>query len=131
MEEDVTYKLDTKNSKPRNTMTDAVSIIESKYPQMTDEYKRIMWEGYETFCKKQLNYGPTNISVGTNLETDDDVKLSITGLWFRVFDKISRLKQLIIFNTPDAVGESIDDTLQDLGVYAVIAQLVRRKKWAK
>jgi hypothetical protein len=121
------YILDNKNLQ----MIDAVKLVEEKYPEMTNEYKRIVQESYETFCRKQLNYGPTNISVGTNLETDDDVKLSITGLWFRIFDKISRLKQLIIFNTPDAVGESVDDTLQDLGVYAVIAQLVRRKKWAK
>lgn len=130
MNRHATYIPDTKNSKSIDTK-DVVSIIETKYPEMTSEYKRIMQEGYETFCRKQLNYGPTNISVGTSLETEDDVKLSITGLWFRIFDKVSRLKQLIVFNTPDAVGESVDDTLQDLGVYAIIAQLVKRKKWAK
>ena len=30
---------------------------------------------YETFCKKQRNYGSGNISVGTPLETEDDIKV--------------------------------------------------------
>jgi hypothetical protein len=110
---------------------DVVRQVEAKYPQTAAEYKRIMLEGYETFCKKQLNYGPGNISVGTQLETDDDVKLSLTGIWFRSMDKINRWKQLILNNTPDVVGESITDTIQDLGVYCIIAQIVQRKKWGK
>jgi len=110
---------------------EVVKQIEEQYPQMMDEYKKIMWEQYETFCKKQLNYGPSNISVGTALATKDDVKLSLTGLWFRLQDKISRLKQLVIFNVPDAVGESVTDTFQDLSVYGIIAQLVINGKWGK
>jgi hypothetical protein len=112
-------------------IADIIQQIEEKYPQMTDEYKRIMWEGYQTFCKKQSNYGPDNIAVGTSLEKDDDVRLSLTGIWFRVNDKIQRLKQLIVLGKQDNVGESVDDTLQDLEVYAIIAQIVKRKKWAK
>lgn len=110
---------------------DVVRQIESKYPEMTNEYKRIMFEGYRTFCKKQSNYGPDNIAVGTALEKEDDVRLSLTGIWFRVNDKVQRLKQLIVLGKQDNVGESVDDTLQDLGVYAIIAQIVKRKKWAK
>jgi len=108
-----------------------VKEIETKYPEMTNEYKRIMLEGYETFCKKQSNYGPDNIAVGTILKTDDDIKLSITGIWFRMNDKIQRLKQLVILGKKDTVNEPVEDTLQDLGVYAIIAQIVKRKKWAK
>ena len=110
---------------------EVVKQIEEQYPQMMDEYKKIMWEQYETFCLKQSNYGPGNISVGTALATPDDIKLSLTGLWFRMQDKISRLKQLVVFGKPDAVGESVEDTFQDLSVYAVICQLVNRGKWAK
>jgi hypothetical protein len=108
-----------------------VKQIEAEYPEMTAEYKKIMIEGYETFCKKQSNYGPSNISVGTSLQTTDDIRLSLTGLWFRINDKIQRLKQLIVLGKADNVGESVDDTFQDLGVYAIIAQIVQRKKWAK
>ena len=71
---------------------EVVAQIEQEYPEMTAEYKKIMIEGYETFCAKQSNYGPGNISVGTSLITEEERKLSQTGLWFRMNDKIQRLK---------------------------------------
>lgn len=113
------------------TEQSAVAYCESNYPEMMEEYKRIMWEQYETFCKKQRNYGPGNISVGTSLETKDDIRLSLTGLFFRLNDKIQRIKQLVVFGEPDEVGESIQDTFQDLSVYGIIAQIVQNKKWGK
>jgi hypothetical protein len=45
---------------------DVVKQVEEMYPEMTDEFKTIMFTQYELFCKKQLNYGPSNISVGTS-----------------------------------------------------------------
>jgi hypothetical protein len=110
---------------------EVVKQVEEMYPEMTDEFKAIMFTQYELFCKKQLNYGPSNISVGTSLETNEDIKLSLTGLWFRMNDKINRLKQLVVFGQPDKVGESINDTYMDLSVYGIIAQIVSNKKWAK
>ena len=109
----------------------AVQYCEETYPQTCEEFKNILDEMYITFCKKQRNYGPGNISVGTSLETKDDVKLSLTGLWFRINDKVQRLKQLVVLGQPDEVGESIQDTYEDLSVYGVIAQIVQRGKWAK
>ena len=107
----------------------AVEWCEKNYPDLTGEYKKIMMNQYILFCKKHRNYGTSNINVGTNLETDKDVKLSLTGLWFRLNDKIQRLKQLVIQNEPDTVGESITDTFQDLSVYGIIAQIVQKKKF--
>ncbi len=104
---------------------------ERVYPEMMEEFKKIQAEMYETFCKKQRNYGPGNISVGTALQSKEDVKLSLTGLWFRINDKVQRLKQLVVLGQPDEVGESIQDTYEDLSVYGIIAQLVQRGKWAK
>jgi hypothetical protein len=98
---------------------------------MTDEFKRIMFTQYELFCMKQSNYGPSNISVGTPLQTPDDVKLSLTGLWFRINDKVQRLKQLVVLGNKDNVGEPVEDTFMDLSVYGVIAQIVKNGKWAK
>jgi len=107
----------------------AVKWCEEKYPEITVEYKRIMMEQYILFCKKHRNYGTANINVGTNLETPADIKLSLTGLWFRVNDKIQRLKNLVVLGEPDTVGESIEDTLQDLSVYGIIAQIVQQGKF--
>ena len=108
---------------------EAVNWCETSYPELTTEYKKIMMEQYILFCKKHRNYGTGNINVGTNLETDNDVKLALTGLWFRMNDKIQRLKQLVVMGEPDTVGESSVDTYQDLSVYGIIAQIVSQKKF--
>jgi hypothetical protein len=110
---------------------EVIEMVERDYPEMTDEFKRIQIEQYETFCAKQLNYGPGNIAVGTSLSTKEDIHLSLTGLWFRKMDKINRLRQLVIFGKPDVVGEAIEDTYQDLSVYGIISQVVSRGKWGK
>jgi len=109
----------------------AVQYCEDRYPKTCSEFKRIQQEQYILFCKKQRNYGPSNISVGTSLENKDDVKLSLTGLWFRINDKIQRLKQLIVLGHRDEVGEPETDTFQDLSIYGVIAQIVSSKVWGK
>jgi hypothetical protein len=109
----------------------AIEYCEATYPQTCEEFKNILDEMYITFCKKQRNYGPGNISVGTPLETKEDVKLSLIGLWFRINDKVQRLKQLVVLGQPDEVSEPIQDTYEDLAVYSVISLLVNRGKWAK
>lgn len=109
----------------------AVEYCEKLYPDATKEFKEILDELYITFCKKQKNYGPQNISVGTQLQTEEDIKLSLTGLWFRKNDKISRLKQLVVLNINDEVGESVSDTYMDLANYSIISEIVNRRKWGK
>ena len=109
----------------------AIEFCEEKFPQTTTEFKEILDEMYETFCKKQRNYGPGNISVGSSLETDEDRNIALTGLWFRKNDKILRLLQLVVKGQPDEVGENIQDTYEDLSVYGVISQIVTRNIWAK
>ena len=115
----------------KNIDDEAVAYCQKEYPETCDEFLNIMADQYVLFCKKQKNYGPGNISVGTDLKSDADVKLSLTGLWFRINDKIQRLKQLIILGHKDNVGESELDTFQDLSVYGIIAQIVSAKKWGK
>ena len=106
-----------------------IKLCEEKYPETTAEFKKILKEQYEIFCRKQLNYGPDNISGGTSLKTNEDVRFSLMGLFFRMNDKVQRLKQLVVLGNQDTVGESIDDTYQDLSIYGIIAQIVKRKKW--
>ena len=107
-----------------STGNEAVDYCETNYPETCKEFKKILNEQYVLFCKKQKNYGPSNISVGTDLRTNDDVKLSLTGLWFRLNDKVQRLKQLVVLGHKDEVGEAQEDTFQDLSVYGIIAQIV-------
>ena len=109
----------------------AVDYCEKHFPETCNAFKQVLQEQYEMFCKKQKNYGPGNISVGTDCRSDEDIKLSLTGLWFRLNDKVQRLKQLIVLGHKDEVGESEQDTFQDLSIYGIIAQIVSAKKWGK
>lgn len=113
-------------------MTDnPVEICEREYPELTEAFKLIQREQYELFCRKHMNYGLDNISLGTSLESNDDRRLSLTGIWFRVHDKIQRLRQLVINRVDDMVGEDVNETLNDMSNYGVIARLVNMGKWKR
>jgi hypothetical protein len=110
--------------------SNSIEEFEKKYPEIAQEYKRISTQQYSVFASKCLDYGKSNISVGTNLETPEEVKLSLTGLWFRMNDKMNRMKSLVLLNnTPNVQSESTSDTFQDLSIYSIIAQIVQNGKW--
>ena len=110
---------------------DFITYLEEHYPEMTLEFKKIQQEQYKLFCEKQFNYGPSNIAVGTQLLTKDDVKLSLTGLFFRMNDKIQRIKTMVIGNYNDNVEEPLEDSYLDVSNYGIIATIVGRGKWGK
>mgnify|MGYP001438630623 CR=1 FL=1 len=109
-----------------------VELMEKEWPEMTKEFKKIQREQYELFLHKQHDYGPGNISVGTNLQTPEEVKLSLTGLWFRMNDKLQRLKTLLLSGRQNAVeGEPLEDAYLDVSNYGIMATIVGRGKWGK
>jgi len=111
---------------------DIVSQMEMEWPEMTKEFKRLQREQYELFCHKQHDYGPGNISVGSPLLTEEDIKLSLTGLWFRMNDKIQRLKTLLMSNRVHAVkDEPMEDAYLDVSNYGIMATIVKKGKWGK
>ena len=125
-----------KESKTKVEYTDGeihpiVDQMEEEWPKMTKEFKRLQREQYELFCKKQHDYGPGNISVGTTLQTDEEIHLSLTGLWFRMNDKIQRLKTLLLSGRETAVGEPLEDAYLDVSNYGIMATIVSRSKWGK
>ena len=109
-----------------------VEQMEKEWPVMTKEFKRLQKQQYELFLKKQHDYGPGNISVGTMLQTDEEVHLSLTGLWFRMNDKIQRLKTLLMSGRDNAVpGEPMEDAYLDVSNYGIMATIVKNGKWGK
>ena len=117
---------------PREVDDDVVGYMEKKYPEMTKEFRQIQREQYELFLRKQHDYGPQNIAVGTILKTPEDIKLSLLGIWFRMNDKIERMKTLLMRNGENSVeGEPVTDSFSDVSNYGVMAQVVARGKWAK
>ena len=108
-----------------------VEQMEKEWPEMTKEFKRLQREQYELFLKKQHDYGPGNISVGTMLQTADEVHLSLTGLWFRMNDKIQRLKNMLMSKRDSAVDEPLEDAYLDVSNYGIMATIVKNNKWGK
>ena len=109
-----------------------VQQMEEEWPQMTAEFRRLQREQYELFLHKQHDYGPGNISVGTQLQTPEEVKLSLTGLWFRMNDKLQRVKTLLMGDRTNAVkGEPLEDAFLDVSNYGIMATIVKNGKWGK
>ena len=110
---------------------DAINYIEKEYPETSKEFHKIQFEQWSTFCKKQMDYGPSNIAMGTALKTKEDRRLSLIGLIVRINDKIQRLMNLVVKHNRDAQNEPVMDAFKDLSVYGIIAQIVDNGKWGK
>jgi hypothetical protein len=55
-----------------------------------------MDEQFELFAKKHLDYGMGNVSAGTQLVNEEETEFAMTGLWYRLSDKINRWKNMIL-----------------------------------
>ena len=109
-----------------------IEQMELEWPEMTEEFKRLQRVQYELFLHKQHDYGPGNISVGSQLKTKEEVNLSLIGLWFRMNDKIQRLKTLLMGGKESAVnGEPMEDAFLDVSNYGIMATIVKNGKWGK
>ena len=121
---------DTKSGISKNETI--VEQMEREWPEMTTEFKKLQREQYELFCHKQHDYGPGNISVGTQLQTKEEVHLSLTGLWFRMNDKLQRVKTLLMNNRESAVkDEPLEDAYLDVSNYGIMATIVKKGLWGK
>ena len=122
----------TKNLKwKKNETHEAIDFIEENYPQTAKEFQRIQFEQYLLFCQKQMDYGPTNISMGTPLAKDSEKRLTLVGLIVRINDKVQRLLNLMVKNNREAQNEPSIDAFKDLACYGIIAQIVQNGKWGK
>ena len=102
-----------------------------EYPNTCKEFEDIQSEMFELFLRKQADYGPTNVGMGSDVvDTDDKVKRSLAGLSVRMNDKIQRLVNLTLHNK-EPKNESLEDTLIDIANYAVMGLIVNRGKWGK
>ena len=77
-------------------------LLQKESPNLYKNYESIMLEQFELFAKKQLDYGISNISTGADLDTEEGKKFALSGLWFRMNDKIKG------FDPPPPTKFSID-----------------------
>ena len=123
-------KISERDLTEQKTYCNDTQELQDRYPDIYKAYERISKEQFHLFARKMLDYGKGNISVGSNLDTPEEEKVALTGLWFRMNDKIQRLKQLVLLSREAKVTtESVKDTFQDLSIYGIIAQIVKNKQW--
>jgi hypothetical protein len=121
-----------KDIKSYPKMSDIIRQLEKEYPIIADEFKEILKSQYELFAQKMLSYGIDNISMGSNLETKEETKFSLTAIWIRMNDKMNRLKNLVLLGNKNPLdNEPTIDAWIDMVNYAVIAQIVSKGKWKK
>jgi hypothetical protein len=105
--------------------------VVDEYPNTCKEFSKIQDEMLELFLRKQADYGPTNVGMGSEVvDTDYKAKRSLTGLSVRMNDKVQRLLNLTL-NNKIPKNESLEDTLIDIANYAVMALIVQRKVWGR
>ena len=106
----------------------AKEILKKEYPIIYQTYKDIMDEQFELFAKKHLDYGMGNVSAGTQLVNEEEKDFAMTGLWYRLSDKINRWKNMILTGRK-CQNETLIDTFQDITNYGIICQMVSKDKW--
>lgn len=95
-------------------------MAKTSSPQYLDEaFAEVCEELVATFIKKHKDYGKGNI-----LDTGE------LGIIFRVNDKLRRLQNLQA-EGKDPSNEAVRDSWIDIGVYAVIALLLRNGQFEK
>ena len=108
-----------------------VLYIKDNFPETEHEFQKILNTMYMTFCKKQFDYGPGNIAMGTQLKTEEEVNIALLGIIVRLNDKINRLVNLSTKHNFKAKNEPIEDAFLDTAIYAAMALIVKNQKWGK
>lgn len=109
----------------------AISYIKHNYPRTEQEFQILLNNMYTTFCKKQFDYGPGNIAMGTSLKNKEEVNIALLGIIVRLNDKINRLINLSTKHNFEAKNEPIEDAFLDIAIYSVMALIVKNHKWGK
>ena len=112
--------------------------MEKQYPECTNELLDNFDKAYSLWCRKQHDYGDSNIRLGLDLsssssECPQNNRLAQLGIVIRMNDKISRLTNLYKKDkiNSSAVLESIEDTCLDLMNYANMLMALKKGKWGK
>ena len=105
---------------------DVVSYMEDKYPEMTSEFQKIQRKNNtNSFYTNNIDYGPQNIAVGQMLVNEEEKRLSLMGIWFRINDKVERIKTILMRGDNGSLkGEGLVDSYSDISNYGVMAQVV-------
>jgi len=110
---------------------DPIGYCKKCYPEMINKILDLQQEDFELFCKKQMDYGTTNIAPDGAMEDEKQFKLYLEGLVWRMHDKAERLFNLLIVQKRTPKNEPIIDSFRDLSIYGYIARILINKLWGK
>ena len=115
--------------------------MEERYPECTNELLDNFDKAYSLWCRKQHDYGDSNIRLGLDLsssssECSQNNRLAQLGVVIRMNDKIQRLfniyrKNIFYEKGLDVPDESIEDTCMDIMNYANMLMVLLKGKWGK
>ena len=114
-----------------STAEDTVAYIKENYPETEENLQKVLNDMYLTFCRKQFDYGPGNIAMGTSLKNEEEINMALLGIIVRLNDKINRLVNLSTKHNFEAQNEPIEDAFLDTAIYAAMALIVNNQKWGK
>ena len=103
----------------RNT-ADQTATNQGISQEFIDTVRQLLDEAGNLLLRKQMDYGPTNISKAPGG--------ALNGLRVRMHDKIARINNLIDKNF-EPQNESLRDSFIDLLNYSAIAIMVLENKW--
>jgi len=103
----------------RNT-ADQTATNQGISQEFIDTVRQLLDEAGNLLLRKQMDYGPTNISKAPGG--------ALNGLRVRMHDKIARINNLIDKGV-DPQNESLRDSFIDLLNYSAIAIMVLENKW--
>lgn len=84
-------------------------------PKYLDEaFEQVCDELLKTFLKKHKDYGKGNV-----------LDMGELGIAFRISEKFNRIKHLLM-NGKKPSNELVEDSWIDIGIYAIIALLLKR-----
>lgn len=107
-----------------------------KFMEYSEAVKKVFDERKELFVAKNANYGNSWIKTGKILEiifSENLAKLdnwedhAAFGVLIRMLDKIVRYSHIRFTGEKDKVGESLSDTIGDLGTYALMCAAMEKK----
>ena len=86
---------------------------------MMKRFNQITDEQYKLFCRKQYDYGSGNITLGGDLDKEDDRMMALIALVIRMNDKVNRLKNIIVNHKGQnaVANETYLDAFKDLYIY--------------